>query len=162
MRTCGGSRDRYATEKLWNAYRAGAVPVYVGPAADLLREQWLPTHSWIDGSSFASHEALANYLRHLAANPEEYVTCAPRDCAVRSLFNNAFLLLFVCRYDAYFAWKALPLPPMLARVKANDFNHLACNTCAAVRRAKRGEARRPFLSNACEGQRCFADHRESL
>ena len=78
MRTCGGSRDRYATEKLWNAYRAGAVPVYVGPAADLLREQWLPTHSWIDGSSFASHEALADYLRHLAANPEEYVTCAPR------------------------------------------------------------------------------------
>jgi hypothetical protein len=97
----------YASEKLWNPFRAGTVPVYMGPSETLRREGWLPEHSWIDAASFASPAALAAYLTHLAAHPTEY--------------------------EKYFAWKALPLPEMLARVKAND---LQVRTGAFLPRAR--------------------------
>merc|ERR1712023_32611 len=80
----GNTEPYYFSEKLWEPYQAGSVPVYFGAAAELRTEGILPEHSWIDANSFASVKELADYLKRLKDNPAEY--------------------------EAYFAWKNKPLP----------------------------------------------------
>ncbi len=50
----------YVTEKLFDCFRAGCVPVYVGPKeiADLV-----PADCFVDGRAFADPQALDAYLR---------------------------------------------------------------------------------------------------
>lgn len=61
----------YVTEKLFNALKSGMVPVVFG-GADYTRI--LPPHSYIDTRDFASPRDLAEYLRNLTLDHQEYST----------------------------------------------------------------------------------------
>jgi hypothetical protein len=74
----------YVTEKIFDAFRAGTVPIYLG--APNVRE-FVPECSYIDATRFDGPKSLANYLHHLVQNPTDYA--------------------------AYFDWRQKPLPPTL-------------------------------------------------
>lgn len=76
----------YVTEKIFDAFAAGTVPVYFGApnVAD-----YAPENSYIDASIFANAKDLASYLYYLIATPHAY--------------------------EAYLAWRLKPLPDSLAR-----------------------------------------------
>jgi alpha-1,3-fucosyltransferase 10 len=74
----------YVTEKIYDAFLAGTVPIYLGaPNVD----EFVPANSYIDATAFASARDLAAYLQHLIETPQEY--------------------------EAYFAWRSKPLPDSL-------------------------------------------------
>ncbi|NP_001117872.1 fucosyltransferase 9 [Oncorhynchus mykiss] len=60
----------YATEKLFNAMKLGAVPVVLGPSRDNY-EQFIPRDSFIHVDDFSSTEELAKKLLFLDQNEEE-------------------------------------------------------------------------------------------
>jgi hypothetical protein len=60
----------YFTEKVFNAYAGGMVPIVYGSANYNL---FLPRGSYISMSSFPSAKSLAEYLLYLDRNPEEYM-----------------------------------------------------------------------------------------
>ena len=75
----------YVTEKIFDPLMAGTIPVYLGaPNVD----EFMPANSFINASAFSSPAELASYLRHLVETPHAY--------------------------EAYFAWRANPLPERLA------------------------------------------------
>ncbi|XP_068440917.1 alpha-(1,3)-fucosyltransferase 4-like [Clinocottus analis] len=59
----------YITEKLWNAVRAGAVPVVLGPSRKNY-ERFLPPEAFIHVDDFPTVRGLARYLLMLRGNPE--------------------------------------------------------------------------------------------
>lgn len=62
--------EDYITEKLWRSYEAGSVPIYKGSPSI---KDWLPSnHSIILIDDFESPQALAEYLKYLDENDEEY------------------------------------------------------------------------------------------
>ena len=62
--------DDYITEKLWRTFEAGSVPVYKGSPSV---KDWMPDeHSGILIDDFSSPRELANYLKYLDKNDEEY------------------------------------------------------------------------------------------
>ncbi|XP_059187686.1 alpha-(1,3)-fucosyltransferase 4-like [Centropristis striata] len=58
----------YITEKLWNAVRAGAVPVVLGPSRQNY-ERFLPREAFIHVDDFPTVRGLARYLLMLRRNP---------------------------------------------------------------------------------------------
>jgi Glycosyltransferase family 10 (fucosyltransferase) C-term/Fucosyltransferase, N-terminal len=75
----------YVTEKIYDPLIAGTVPVYLGaPNVD----EFVPANSYINASAFSGPADLASYLRYLIETPQAY--------------------------EAYFAWRANPLPERLA------------------------------------------------
>jgi hypothetical protein len=76
----------YVTEKIFDAFRAGTVPIYLG-APNV--SEFVPENSYIDANAFRDAEDLASYLQHLIATPQAY--------------------------EAYFAWRAKPLPDRLVK-----------------------------------------------
>ncbi|MBZ9674998.1 glycosyltransferase family 10 domain-containing protein [Mesorhizobium sp. ES1-1] len=76
----------YVTEKIYDAFEAGTVPIYLG-APNV--NDFVPGNSYIDASAFPDEKTLADYLRHVVATPEEY--------------------------DAYFAWRSKPLPDTIVK-----------------------------------------------
>lgn len=58
----------YITEKLWNAVRAGAVPVVLGPSRRNY-ERFLPSEAFIHVDDFPSARGLARYLLLLRSDP---------------------------------------------------------------------------------------------
>ncbi|CDQ83782.1 unnamed protein product [Oncorhynchus mykiss] len=62
----------YATEKLFNAMKLGAVPVVLGPSRDNY-EQFIPRDSFIHVDDFSSTEELAKKLLFLDQKNEEYM-----------------------------------------------------------------------------------------
>jgi len=101
----GFSEPYYFSEKLWEPYQAGSVPIYFGAGKELELEGILPEHSWIDAQKYPSVQALAEYLQRLKGNQAEY--------------------------NAYFAWKQKPLPANFDAASKLDWKHLACNICNA-------------------------------
>jgi len=76
----------YVTEKIYDAFEAGTVPIYLGaPNVD----EFVPANSYIDAGAFRSAKDLAAYLRHLVETPQDY--------------------------EAYFAWRSKPLPDSIAK-----------------------------------------------
>ena len=76
----------YVTEKIYDAFDAGTVPIYLGaPNVD----EFVPANSYIDASAFPSAKDLAAYLQHLIETPEDY--------------------------EAYFAWRSKPLPDSIVK-----------------------------------------------
>lgn len=74
----------YVTEKIYDAFEAGTVPIYLGaPNVD----EFVPENSYIDASAFPDTKDLAAYLHHLIETPRDY--------------------------GAYFAWRSKPLPDSL-------------------------------------------------
>lgn len=62
--------EDYITEKLWRSFKAGSVPIYKGSPS--IRD-WLPSnHSVILIDDFESPWQLAEYLKYLDENDEEY------------------------------------------------------------------------------------------
>ena len=59
----------YVTEKIFNAYRSGALPLYLGPREVLL---FVPKHSFIDVSNYRDTPALVKYLEYLKKNRSAY------------------------------------------------------------------------------------------
>ena len=94
---------RYFSEKLWDPYLAGSVPIFVGATVELKQANILPEGSWIDASDFSSPAELAQYLHRLASQPEEY--------------------------QKYFEWKDRPLPEGFSMAKRLDWGNVACNLC---------------------------------
>ena len=90
----------YITEKLWGAFVAGVVPVYMG--APNIKEH-VPEHSVIFVKDYDSPRALAEYLRHVASD---------RDL-----------------YEAYHAWRKQPLPPHFLQKYNITRTHSVCRTC---------------------------------
>lgn len=61
----------YMTEKLWRPLHLGCVPVYRGSSAV---GDWMPNdHSVITADQFPSPRSLADFLRRLDENDDEYV-----------------------------------------------------------------------------------------
>lgn len=58
----------YITEKLWNAVRAGAVPVVLGPSRQNY-ERFLPPEAFIHVDDFPTVQGLARYLLMLRRDP---------------------------------------------------------------------------------------------
>ncbi|XP_028276022.1 alpha-(1,3)-fucosyltransferase 4-like [Parambassis ranga] len=58
----------YITEKLWNAVRAGAVPVVLGPSRQNY-ERFLPPEAFIHVDDFPTVQELARYLLTLRRSP---------------------------------------------------------------------------------------------
>ncbi|EDW00427.1 GH12859 [Drosophila grimshawi] len=61
----------YVTEKLYGALRRHIVPVVFGGAN---YTRFLPPHSYIDAEHFESVEKLAEHMRYVASNVEEYMS----------------------------------------------------------------------------------------
>lgn len=61
----------YISEKLWNAFQAGAVPVVLGPSRATY-EALAPPGSFIHVEDFRSPAALAEHLKHVAADRRAY------------------------------------------------------------------------------------------
>ncbi|XP_028320751.1 alpha-(1,3)-fucosyltransferase 4-like [Gouania willdenowi] len=59
----------YITEKLWNAVRAGAIPVVLGPSRQNY-EHFLPPEAFIHVDDFPTVEELAQYLNKVMQNPD--------------------------------------------------------------------------------------------
>lgn len=79
----------YVTEKLFDAFLAGTVPVYLG-APNVA--EFAPDNSYVDATQFTSPADLADYLRHLVETPEAYA--------------------------AYLDWRNKPLPERLVELVA--------------------------------------------
>ncbi|MER9392458.1 glycosyltransferase family 10 [Mesorhizobium sp. M0592] len=100
----------YVTEKIYDAFMAGTVPIYLGaPNVD----EFVPEHSFIDASAFASASDLAAYLQHLIATPKDY--------------------------EAYFDWRSKPLPDNLVKRVQSLETPAFCRLMSVVR--QRLEAR---------------------
>ena len=97
------SHCRYFSEKLWDPYLAGSVPVFVGATAELKAANILPEGSWIDANDFKSPAELADHLNHIASNEE--------------------------LYNRFFEWKKKPLPKNYELAKRFDWGNVACNLC---------------------------------
>lgn len=74
----------YVTEKIFDALRAGSIPVYLG-APNVA--QYVPPGSYIDAAAYPGARELGTHLRYLAAHPGEAAK--------------------------YHAWRAQPLPEAL-------------------------------------------------
>ena len=90
----------YITEKLWDALRAGVIPVYLG-APNVA--EYVPVHSIVDVNEFSSTVDLAQHLRNVASN--------------RSL------------YDSYHSWRSEPLPQSLLERHSFGSVSSECRTC---------------------------------
>eukprot|EP00250_Pteridium_aquilinum_P033712 c6130_g1_i1 orf=416-1687(+) len=95
--------ESYVTEKLFYALDAGAVPIYFG-AENV--EDFVPPHSIIDGSKFASIESLASYVKKVAADP--------------------------ILYAGYHAWRRCGVMGPYHQTRAVSLDSLPCRLCAAV------------------------------
>jgi len=93
----------YVSEKLWEPYLAGSVPIYYGAGKELELERILPEHSWINALNYPSTKELAEYLHELDKDPIKYAT--------------------------YFDWKTKPLPPNFLSIRNFDWTNFACNVC---------------------------------
>jgi hypothetical protein len=80
------SETDYVTEKIYDCFEAGTVPVYLGTANV---DEFAPPGSYIDAADFNSPAAIAAYLKYLAETPRAY--------------------------EEYFAWRSRPLPEVLAK-----------------------------------------------
>lgn len=78
----------YVTEKIYDAFLSGAVPVYLG-APNI--EEWVPRGSFIDARQFSGPEELASYLTALAADPVRYAQY--HAWRSQDLYGDAFRLM---------------------------------------------------------------------
>ena len=78
--------EYYHTEKPWNGFNSGAVPIYLG--SNLTHREFFPKHSYIHVLDFPDYDALGNHLLYLASNETAY--------------------------NEYLAWRKEPLPEFLA------------------------------------------------
>jgi len=92
--------DDYITEKLWDTFRAGVLPVYFG--APNIRDH-VPEHSIVNVDDFTSREELAKHLNDIL-NDEEL-------------------------YNSYHAWRYKPLPEWFIRKYNFTHVHSACRVC---------------------------------
>nr|CAE54434.2 alpha-1,4-fucosyltransferase [Physcomitrium patens] len=95
--------ESYATEKLYYALDAGAVPIYFG-APNV--EDFVPPHSIIQGRNFATIQGLAEYVKKVAADP--------------------------VLYAEYHAWRRCGVLGVYGRTRAVSLDSLPCRLCAAV------------------------------
>ena len=97
----------YSTEKLWNVFASGAIPIVNGPVNIY---DYIPPHSVIDRRDFKSVDDLRKHLEYLASNEEAYMK--------------------------YHAWRKQPWPEMFrARLKMSYAN-MVCNMCVEVARRR--------------------------
>ena len=92
--------DDYVTEKLWNTFKAGVLPVYFG--APNIREH-VPERSIVHVDDFESEDALALHLKEILANET--------------------------LYESYHAWRYKPLPKWFVRKYNFTHVHSECRTC---------------------------------
>lgn len=62
--------EDYVSEKFHNALSRDLIPIVYGGSN---YSHFAPPHSFIDVGDFENFEQLANYLKFLSNNPEEYV-----------------------------------------------------------------------------------------
>ncbi|XP_065009772.1 alpha-(1,4)-fucosyltransferase-like [Musa acuminata AAA Group] len=103
--------DSYITEKLYYALDAGAVPIYFG-APDV--DSFVPPHSIIDGSKFASMEELASYVKAVGDDPVAYAE--------------------------YHAWRRCGVMGYYGKNRATNLDALPCRLCEHVSRKGGREA----------------------
>ncbi|KAG5531033.1 hypothetical protein RHGRI_025850 [Rhododendron griersonianum] len=97
--------ESYVTEKLFYALDSGAVPIYFG-APNVW--DFVPPHSIIDGTKFASMEELASYVKGLANDP--------------------------IAYAEYHAWRRCGVMGSYVKARAASLDTLPCRLCEAVSR----------------------------
>ena len=95
--------ESYVTEKLFYALDVGAVPIYFG-APNV--HDFVPPHSIIDGSKFASMQKLANYVKKVAADP--------------------------VLYAEFHAWRRCGVMGPYGWTRSMSLDSLPCRLCAAV------------------------------
>jgi hypothetical protein len=108
----------YVSEKLWNAFQSGALPVYMG--SHNVEAEHLPApHSLIETRHFSGPEALAKHLLYLIDNETAY--------------------------QEYFAWRHWPAerlsPAYRARRDECAFTHASCRLCRTLADRRLAQAR---------------------
>ncbi|WP_145720517.1 glycosyltransferase family 10 fucosyltransferase [Mesorhizobium tianshanense] len=104
----------YVTEKIFDAFRAGTVPIYLG-APNV--SEFVPTNSYIDANAFRDAKDLVSYLQHLIETPQAY--------------------------EAYFAWRARPLPDGLVKRLQHLETPTFCRLASLVRQRMEDRADPP-------------------
>jgi len=100
--------EDYVTEKLINAYQAGAVPVYMGsPTID----KWqIAPHSLIKTTDYPNPKDLAALLNYLNEHDDEYMK--------------------------YFAWKKTGISASFKRLWKNCFAYAECRLCKYIAKSR--------------------------
>lgn len=108
----------YVSEKLWNAFQSGALPVYMG-SHNVAAEHLPAPHSLIETRHFSGPEALARHLHYLIENETAY--------------------------QEYFAWRQLPEEQLSAAYHARReecaFTHASCRLCRLLADRRLEQAR---------------------
>ena len=119
--------DDYITEKLWRTFKAGSVPVYKGSPSVM---DWAPDqHSIILVDDFASPKELADYLKYLDENDEEY----EKYFAYKKGVTNQRLTDHMSKRE----WFVNDHTGM----KLNFIEGFECNVCDRIHERKRMQAR---------------------
>jgi hypothetical protein len=109
--------EAWITEKIFQPYSAGAVPVYLGT---LDAKKFVPPHSAIFTSDFPSPEAVATFLKYVLANETAYAE--------------------------YHAWRDKPLPDSFISAATTSKQHWPCGACRRARgHGKPGTKVRPKI-----------------
>lgn len=90
----------YHTEKIYHAFMASVVPVYLGDSKTL--DEYVPRHSVIKANDFESVQALADYLKKVASDER--------------------------LYNSYLEWESEPLPAGLSS-KIQHPDQSQCEVC---------------------------------
>ena len=64
--------EYYITEKPWNAFIHGIVPIVYGPGAEVYN-QYLPPNSFLHVNNFSNMYQLGRYLKYLMTNTKAYM-----------------------------------------------------------------------------------------
>ncbi|CAN8239444.1 unnamed protein product [Cochlearia groenlandica] len=104
--------ESYVTEKLFYALDSGSVPIYFG-ASNV--QDFVPPHSVIDGSKFASMKELAAYVKRLSDDP--------------------------VAYSEYHAWRRCGLVGNYGKTRAVSLDTLPCRLCEEISRRGGKKAR---------------------
>ena len=119
--------DGYVTEKFWQGFATGAVPVYVGDDSGSL-----PLVCLFSLYSFSLQLTRSVNRELLAPGAHSFVFADDfgnaRDLAAHLQMLNEHDTL----YERYFEWKREPFRPEFRAYQQLDWSSLACRTCRRV------------------------------
>lgn len=98
----------YSTEKLWDVFAAGAIPIIVSGPSNI--RDYIPDHSVIFFSDYKHLNDLKHYLDYLSTNETAYMS--------------------------YHAWRSIALPDAFALRLKMSIYHYWCNVCIEVARLR--------------------------
>lgn len=121
----------YVTEKVWDAFAAGCVPVYEG-APNAIKDFLPHPKSIIHVSDYATPAALHAEIKRVLTN--------------ETLWFEHFVGVLTCCRNEYVAWRSMPLEQLssgyrnlLSMLDVSQNIHSRCQMCQILSKEKYGE-----------------------